>query len=330
MGLLTDIQSDIVNSANPTASILRKAQILSYQLENQEFKNWVDVELNGYLGSHDESDAWIMQVPEYRKVPHKVIGDVRTGNYRNSSFPIITPDPSGLPENVRTVYVVQGIPHLEKLIDTGGESLAVPWPDYLVAQVNQDHFFPYGQMCVSILNVFPKNQVAEIIETVRNRLLKFTLELKQAYPNLDKSGETFSIPISDTRVAHIYNVTIAQGGTMSVFDQRNQRVEGDQYNAAGDINFNSIQNGLQFAAELEKLQHHLNGVIETEQLDEEIATDTNYHLTKAIQLSKKTQPDKSVILAHLDKVKGFVQGVTSLAGFAVLVEKAIVAISSIH
>ena len=49
-----------------------------------------------------------------------------------------------------------------------------------------------------------------------------------------------------------YNV-VMYGGSVSVFDQREQHVN-YQYNAAGDINISAVQNTLQLADQLEKLR----------------------------------------------------------------------------
>ena len=53
------IQDDILG-ATDLSLILRKAKVLAYKLKNQEFKDWVEHELNGY----DENDL----LPEYRKI----------------------------------------------------------------------------------------------------------------------------------------------------------------------------------------------------------------------------------------------------------------------
>ena len=61
-----------------------------------------------------------------------------------------------------------------------------------------------------------------------------------------------------------------QGDNMSDFDQRNQKVN-TQYIAAGDINFNSVQNSSDFVAELQKLKSEFSRFAEEEAIDAEIS-----------------------------------------------------------
>jgi hypothetical protein len=327
MGLLTEIQNDIVNEQISTSSIFRKALILAYNLEHDEFKNWVEMELDGYVRINNESfDTWSKRLPIYRKIHPKVYGDVASAFSRNPQTPIMIPElVDALPEDIKTVHLQQGIPGLEKLLESDGEFLGVAWPDDVVLLLNESLFQPQGQVCASISNSFPKSQVTDIIETVRNRLLKFTLELKKEFPHLDQDNSS-SVETSNEKVTQIFNITVAQGGNMSVFDQKNQNVEGDQYNAAGDINFNGVQDLGHFVTELEKLQPLLKQAVESGDVDEDTATDAEYHLKKAIVQAKKPTPDKSIILENLDKVKEFVKGITSIAGFGVLLEKAMEAV----
>lgn len=58
MSLLREIQNDAVNSSVNVSDLLRKCKILAYRLGNEDFKSWVDSELNGY----DSEDL----LPDYR------------------------------------------------------------------------------------------------------------------------------------------------------------------------------------------------------------------------------------------------------------------------
>ncbi len=58
MSLIGDIKTGILG-ASPISSVLRKAKVLAYQLKNQDFKEWVDFELNGYYGKDVDFWAWL-------------------------------------------------------------------------------------------------------------------------------------------------------------------------------------------------------------------------------------------------------------------------------
>jgi hypothetical protein len=58
MSLLRDIQDAAVDPSTDVATLLRKCKILAVRLGSEEFKQWVDYELNGYDKVED--------LPEYR------------------------------------------------------------------------------------------------------------------------------------------------------------------------------------------------------------------------------------------------------------------------
>jgi len=75
MSLLRDIQNAAVSKDTDVATLLRKCKILAVRLGNDEFKNWVDSELNGY-----ES---IDNLPEYR-ILHTISHRHFSGPYGSS------------------------------------------------------------------------------------------------------------------------------------------------------------------------------------------------------------------------------------------------------
>ncbi len=107
---------------------------------------------------------------------------------------------------------------------------------------------------------------------------------------------------------------------MSVFDQRNQQVT-YQYNAAGDINLNTVQNRAELLGELDKLKAEVARAAAARVIDAEVATDTEYHLTKATQQAQNTDPDKSTILSHLNTAKQLLSNVAAVGGLVTALAK---------
>jgi hypothetical protein len=98
---------------------------------------------------------------------------------------------------------------------------------------------------------------------------------------------------------------------MAIFDQQGQRVN-YQYNAAGNINIGSVQNQMQLTEQLEKLKAELSKAVEAQVIDAEIFTDADYQMTKAIQQTKKPEPDKKSIVEYLNNAKTLLEGVSAL------------------
>jgi len=330
MSLFDEIQHEIVSS-NSLSAVLRKAKVLAYRLKNQEFKNWIEHELNGYENKQ--------ALPEYRKVPTHSNGNFLNSAWKMDGVPI---PPDNIPREFREfaseVHMLQGIKELEALLETldnaKTDTLSQPWPANLLRLLNERVYA--NMFCVGAWKVITKGNIAGIIENTRNRLLSFILELADRYPEVATEGfksTTASLP--DDQIRQVFNYyimgdstnivsaanTISQGGNMAVFDQRNQKVN-YQYNAAGDINFDSVQNRTEFVTELEKLSAELTKASSAGAIDEEVATDAAYEITKAIQQAKKSEPSKVTILDRIGNAKTVIQGISAATGMVTALVKA--------
>jgi len=326
LNLITEIQDDILDPSIRLSSTLRKAKVLAYRLKNADFKEWVDQELNGYTSSTDT-------LPDYRELGSQSYGTFVGIVKQLKNVPI---PPLCLPEEFQefavTVFLSQGIRSLESLVESGDDTIRYPWPADLVAIAGD---MVYDRMtCLSAWRMVSKSQIEQIIDIVRNRLLTFLLELEQIEPDLGEISPDEEPPIPNERIdqvfqTHIwggYNVigsgtAVSQGGKMTVFDQRYQKVN-YQYNAAGDINFNSVESTMDVVVQLEKLEVELARAIHAGLFDEDTATNAQYRLKKAVQQAKKPEPSKKTILQHLNEAKALIQGVASAAGLVTALIKA--------
>ena len=102
---------------------------------------------------------------------------------------------------------------------------------------------------------------------------------------------------------------------MTTFDQRGQKVI-YQYNAAGDINFESAASKVDVIAELEKLQAELSRAAQAGVLGEDAATDSQYQLKKAIIQAKQPRPEKKSIMDYLLGAKSVIEGAAATAAAA--------------
>jgi hypothetical protein len=318
MDLLTSIQQDIISNQPSFASALRKAKILAYKLDNQEFKRWIDYELNGYPGEGMNDEEFLNSIPNYRKAPAEIRANAASRFHQYPDIPLILTD---FPNYLKVFFFEQGIPSLEKLVQDQGEMVRSNFPDRILLIINSS-LESEDLACSRAWKQVPKFMVVQLLETVKDRLLSFTLELRQAYPNLPfDDKDIFSTQVSSEKVSQIFHVTISKGGSM--FNQSGQTVQGNQYNAAGDINFENVSNRDEFASMLEKLQHDLDASMEVENLDEDVITDVEYHMKKAVQQANKPEPEKEVIQSHLGKVKDLIKGTVGLSGVIVAIGKAI-------
>ena len=78
---------------------------------------------------------------------------------------------------------------------------------------------------------------------------------------------------------------------MANFDMRGQRVT-NQYNAGRDMNFGAVQTPEDLITVFERLNEQFTQAKEAGVLSEEMATDAQYQVTKAIQQAKKSDPTR--------------------------------------
>lgn len=303
----------------PLGDILLKAKLLAYKLRNTEFKQWVRNELDGYPNSED--------LPAYRIFGVQPTGQLTNGGrwYNNTPLPL-----SFLPKDFRdsaaTYHVLDGVRSLEELARNEVSSMA--WPSDLIQLYNYHYRKQsddgYGFITVSFS--VPGNAFAQILATARSRLQDLILEISDLPWDMSRGAA----PPKD-EVERLVNIRIfnrAEGGSVSTFDQSNQQISGGtQYNAAGNINFQAVQNTVELVGQLEQLKATLRNAGDTRTIEGEIVDEAEFHVSKAITQAKKPDVDKKTLVEHLDQVKALLSTGTEAAKFVPIV---VMAIETIH
>lgn len=234
MSLLRDIQNAAVSKDTDVATLLRKCKILAVRLGNDEFKNWVDSELNGY-----ES---IDNLPEYR-ILHTISHGHFSGPYGSSLKDAPIP-PSCLPEefrdNITTSYLKLPISGYVSLVNNKeGKDAIEQWPADIIAHFGRKI---YNDMnCLSAWKIIPLNALDALIDTIKTRILNFVLEIEREAP---KAGEASpnQPPLPQERVNHVFYTYIS----------------GDVQNlATGSTNFSQSKNNKVIVNDVESLKKYL-------------------------------------------------------------------------
>lgn len=201
MKLVREIRDGVVDPKVSLSTILRKAKILAATLRNDEFRKWVDSELNGYSGD--------IELPSYRKLIAPVLGNF-SGPFGQSvtgyQLPVAL-----LPENFKkmaeAVLLGNPIKEIESLAAAGKEGLRHPWPTEAVMMLRDDFKLSGGYVMIEIFQPIVKAQLDGIVDAVRNRLLDFLLQLQEIDPKvLDSEKALQGIPKEE--VSQVFNVTI--------------------------------------------------------------------------------------------------------------------------
>lgn len=224
MGLYEEIQAAATDSSVPLADLLRKCSILAARLKSDEFRAWVDRELNGY----GQGDI----VPAYRVVSVNSFGHFSgPGGSGLNNAPI---PPHTLKEELRhhveEARLTQPVAALEDLVATGETSFQIPWPPDLTALVGQD-IYEYMN-CLQAWRALSRGQVIGILDTVRNRVLAFVLEIEAELPAVGEWPATQASAPPDT-VHRVFQTTITGtvnqliAGSHDFTATASQSIEGD-------------------------------------------------------------------------------------------------------
>ncbi len=100
---------------------------------------------------------------------------------------------------------------------------------------------------------------------------------------------------------------------MAVFDQRGQKVT-YQYNVAGDLHLEAVGSRDEAVRQLEKLAAEVRRAVEAGVLEGEAGEAAREHLAQAAGEAAREAPDKEGILAHVDRAKTVVEGVSAAGG----------------
>lgn len=202
MTLLKEIQKDAVDPNVDITTLLRKCKILAARLENEAFKSWVEKELNGYKTKRELPEYRILHVQSHGHF----LGPLGR-ELRNAPIP-----PSCLPEEYReiatTAYLMEGIGTYASLVkdkDKKSSMLQSAWPADLVALV-QDKIYQ-DMNCLSAWRQIGYSSVVGLIDTVRNRVLSFVLEIESEAPSAGESAPS-ETPIPEELVTQIFQTYI--------------------------------------------------------------------------------------------------------------------------
>lgn len=116
---------------------------------------------------------------------------------------------------------------------------------------------------------------------------------------------------------------------MSTFNQQNQKVTGNQYNAAGDINVSTSGSQSNVTGELNSLVSELDDLVSSGALTRKEAIDIRAKLEKAALEAEEPVPDKKGILQNLGEAKQLVSSFASAVGLVSSIAKAVELVTKI-
>jgi len=183
VSIVEEIQRDALNSGTSLSDLLRKARVVASKLNQMQPLEWVDSELNGYTG----------EVPDYRIL----YGQAKMRNPYHGWQPFMIGD-GDLQKSVCGRHIQSPIRELEHFVSSEGD-MAVPLSDEQSCILCR----MAGAPTLPIVIFLPKNGAIRILDTVRTKILDWSLSLQAA----GIEGEGLSFSPEEKAVANNPNVT---------------------------------------------------------------------------------------------------------------------------
>jgi hypothetical protein len=208
MTLLRELQKDALDPSVDITTLLRKARVLAARLNNPDFVAWIQHELNGYPEQANLPKYRILAVDAHA---HLIIG--------YTQMPRAAVMASQLPEKFRHWATtsnfsssVAELSALTKSATTNNHSIECSWPQELAVKYGASGYGD-GRSRVQCIRAWQDISVAAvvgIIETIRNRLLEFVLEIEVEAPGAGEA-EPGQIPLPQEKVTQIFHTHISGG-----------------------------------------------------------------------------------------------------------------------
>jgi AbiTii len=200
--LLNQIRTEAVDSEHDLGSLLRKCRVLAQRLNNADLKTWVMSELDGY---QDESN-----LPDYRVLRHALLLGHYIGAFGSQLKNIQIPLSAVMEEfrqDIVETKVVQGVRGIRELIaNSEGGSLRIALPSEAHAAI-RDPNVREDMVLASAVKIINTSPLEGILDTVRNRILNFTLELDSEAPKTGDPIDRLRVEKSE-KVQQIFNTQI--------------------------------------------------------------------------------------------------------------------------
>lgn len=242
MGLLQNIQDATYNQQAHLSDILRQCKVLAYRLEYDPLKIWVTHELNGYPN--------IGALPDYRIIKDVQIYGSYIGNHFGGSIvaensAISTYElPEDIRERITTVYFTQNVAGLENIVTTANKSsIRVS----LAADIaHLFHDASTGMFCRKAYHFIGTHAIAGILDTIKTRILEFSLEIEEIYPHLEDTN-VGNASVQEKTINKIFNNCILHTNENNTYLYSNkiETLHNNYNKISQNVNNSQISGGLQ-------------------------------------------------------------------------------------
>lgn len=221
--LISDISYDKVSMTQA----LTRAKVIAYQIDNDEFKNWINRELNGY--ENEES------VPNYRQLSCEIFAQLDDIYHGTRIVPI---DLSSINDQVDwDIYQVKHTGSIssveENYLNSESSNETYGYIDFPIKMMISIQKMTQRYDISAIKRKLQFSQLGNILNMTKQLLLDTLLELNKAFPNLkdDYMIDEEKKEVAKQIITNIYgnnassNVGVGHGFTQGISNSYTEKVE---------------------------------------------------------------------------------------------------------
>ncbi len=202
---------------------LTRAKLIAYEINNEDFKNWINKELNGY--SKDD------KLPDYRIIPCDIFAVLEAYGNRKTTRLDLTEIDKNLNGQLYNMKAQQSISNLEDLKDS---SKAYGFEDLPIKIVQLVREMYNNKFIVAVRRRIGISQAAHIVNLTKQKLIDTLLELYSAFPDLQDNYQNTTENKEKAATIinnHIYgdnansNIGVGENFTQSIKSNYSKKVE---------------------------------------------------------------------------------------------------------
>lgn len=202
MRLLQQLRDLVTDPSARLSDVLRKAKVLAVTLRQEEFKAWVNHELNGYPPGSD--------LPSYRILTSPPLGTFSgVGSQASNVLLPVSQMPDFIQQWARELRMPSPVAEVETLAHGDSDTLRHPWPVEAVLLLREKIVMP-GFVLVEAYQPIHKAHLEGILDAVRNRLLDFLLAIQELRPEAVESDDALQT-IPPERISHVFQIAVYGG-----------------------------------------------------------------------------------------------------------------------
>lgn len=222
--MITDLINDLTYDKITLGQGLTRAKIIAYKVNNDDFKNWIGKELNGYEINDN--------LPEYRVIPCDIFAVLEGyGSRKTVPFDLTNLD-GDLDGQIYKMHTRQSVATIEEAIKDTKEQYG--YEEFPMQMVHMLREMSDNKFIVSVKRRIQLSQAAHILNLIKQKLIDTLLELNTAFPNLQDDYQNTAENEAKTSTIinnHIYgdnsssNIGVGDKITQSVENIYYQRIE---------------------------------------------------------------------------------------------------------